>query len=89
MPKIRVKLFAGFREFTKTKKPVEMIGNTVKDVLVTLCHKYPGLKDMLFKDEKLRPHVNVFLNGDNIHGMDTQLKPDDEIAIFPPVSGGV
>lgn len=87
MPKIRVKLFAGFREFTKTKE-LEMKGNTVKDVLVTLCHKYPGLKDMLFKDEKLRPHVNVFLNGDNIPSLDTPLKPDDEIAIFPPVSGG-
>lgn len=87
MPKIRVKLFAGFREFTKTKE-LEMKGNTVKDVLVALCHKYPGLKDMLFKDENLRPHVNVFLNGDNIPGLDTPLKPDDEIAIFPPVSGG-
>jgi molybdopterin synthase sulfur carrier subunit len=87
MPKIRVKLFANFREFTKTKE-LDIEGITVKDVLVTLCQKYPGLADMLFRDENLRPHINVFLNGRNIAGLDILLKPDDEIAIFPPVSGG-
>lgn len=90
MPKIRVKLFANFREFTKTKE-LEMEGSTVKDVLLTLCLKYPGLEDMLFKNENLRPYINVFLNGRNIvesGGVEMPLKPDDEIAIFPPVSGG-
>lgn len=87
MPKIRVKLFANFREFTKTKD-LQIEGSTVKEVLTALCQKYPGLADMLFKDENLRPYINIFLNGKNIHGLDILLKPDDEIAIFPPVSGG-
>lgn len=87
MPKIRVKLFANLREFTKTKE-LEMEGSTVKEVLVTLCKEYPGLADMLFRDGDLRPYINVFLNGKNIPGLDTSLKPADEIAIFPPVSGG-
>ncbi len=87
MPKIRVKLFANLREFTKTKE-LEMEGSTVRDVLVALCRKYPGLADMIFRDGNLRPYINVFLNGKNIPGLDTSLKPADEIAIFPPVSGG-
>ena len=87
MPKIRVKLFANLREFTKTKE-LEMEGSTVKEVLVALCRKYPGLADMIFRDGDLRPYINVFLNGKNIPGLDTSLKPADEIAIFPPVSGG-
>jgi len=90
MPKIRVKLFANFREFTKTKE-LGMEGSTVRDVLLALCRKYPGLEDMLFKDENLRPYINVFLNGRNIMesgGLEIPLKQDDEIAIFPPVSGG-
>lgn len=87
MPEIKVKLFANFREFTKTKE-LKMEGETVRAVLLTLCKKYQGLEDMLFKDENLRPYVNVFLNGRNIPGLDIPLKQDDEIAIFPPVSGG-
>lgn len=90
MPKIRVKLFANFREFTKTKE-LEMEGITVKDILASLCRKYPGLEDMLFEDGNLRPYINIFLNGKNIlesGGLEILLKPADEIAIFPPVSGG-
>ncbi len=87
MPEIKVKLFANFREFTKTKE-LKMHSETVRDVLLALCSKYPGLEDMLFENESLKPHVNIFLNGRNATGLDTPLKQDDEIAIFPPVSGG-
>ncbi|MCG2728544.1 MAG: MoaD/ThiS family protein [Candidatus Methanoperedenaceae archaeon] len=87
MPKIRVKLFANFREFTKTKE-LEIEGSTVKEVLAALCQKYPGLADMVFRDGNLRPYINIFLNGKNILSLDTSLKPADEIVIFPPVSGG-
>lgn len=90
MPKIKVRLFANFREFTKTKE-LEIEGNTTRDVLETLCKMFPGLEKLLFKDEALRPYINIFLNGRNIlesGGLETALAPDDEIAIFPPVSGG-
>jgi len=90
MPKIRVKLFANLREFTGTKE-IELDGDTAKDIIIKLCKKFPGLEAMVFKDEKLHPFINVFLNGKNIlesGGLETFLNPGDEIAIFPPVSGG-
>ncbi len=87
MPKINVKLFANFREFTKTKE-LKIKGETVRDVLLALCRNYPGMEDMLFDGDKLRNHVNVFLNGNSVTNLDVRLKQDDEIAIFPPVSGG-
>ncbi len=90
MPKIRVKLFANLREFTKTKE-IEIEGEKAKDILDKLCKKFPGLEDMLFKNNGLQPYVNVFLNGKNIlesGGLEIPLKSNDEIAIFPPVSGG-
>ncbi len=90
MPKIKVKLFANFREFTKTKE-LEIEGGTVRDILGILCKKFPGLENMVFKDKNLQPYINIFLNGRNILesvGLETPLKQDDEIAIFPPVSGG-
>jgi len=90
VPKINVRLFANFREFTKTGD-LAIEGNTVRDVLERICSSYPGLENILFKDGNLLPYVNIFLNGGNIiesGGLDRSLKQGDEVAIFPPVSGG-
>jgi molybdopterin synthase sulfur carrier subunit len=90
MPKIKIKLFANFREFTKTGE-LAIEGNAIRDVLEIICSKYPGLENILFKDGNLLPYINIFLNGENIldsGGLDCSLEQGDEIAIFPPVSGG-
>lgn len=90
MPKIKVRLFANLREYTGAKE-LELEAGTVKESLEMLCNKFPGLKNMIFKGENIHPYMNVFLNGRNIselNGLGTALNPDDEIAIFPPVSGG-
>ena len=90
MPKIKVRLFANFREITKTGE-LEMEGVTIRDILEQICKKFRGLEKMMFKDGKLHPYVNIFLNGGNIlemGGLESSLKAGDEIAIFPPVSGG-
>lgn len=90
MPKIKIKLFANIREFTGTKE-LEVDSGTVSDVLKKLDEKFPGFEKMIFDGEKIKPYVNVFLNGKNVldlDGLKTELRTNDEIAIFPPVSGG-
>ena len=90
MPKIKVRLFANLREYTGAKE-LELEAGTVKESLEKLCKKFPGLENMIFQGGNIRPYMNVFLNGRNIselNGLVTALDTDDEIAIFPPVSGG-
>ena len=90
MPKIKVKLFANIREFTKTKE-LEVDSGTVGDILKKLNEKFPGFEKMIFDGKKIKPYVNVFLNGKNVldlDGLETELRVNDEVAIFPPVSGG-
>jgi len=90
MPKIKIKLFANIREFTGTKE-LEVDSGTVSDVLKKLDEKFSGFEKMIFDGEKIKPYVNVFLNGKNVldlDGLETELRTNDEIAIFPPVSGG-
>ena len=48
-----------------------------------LSKKYPNLKQHFIKDQMLRIAVNLEYITSN-----TKIKNDDEIAIFPPVSGG-
>lgn len=90
MPRIKVKLFANFREIAKLKEK-ELEGDTVRVVLNVLCEEFPLMKKMLFKGDDMEPFINVFLNGVDIlvsGGLDTPVQENDEIAIFPPVSGG-
>jgi len=90
MPKIRVRLFANFREITKTSE-IEIEGLTVREILEMIIKKFQGIENILFRNGNLQPYVNIFLNGVNVlesDGLDKSLKTGDEIAIFPPVSGG-
>lgn len=50
-----------------------------------------SLYKLIARDGRLRDDVVVLINGQNIGyslGTDVKLAPDDEVAIFPPVSGG-
>lgn len=94
MVSIKMKLFANLREHAG-KSEVMLDGDNVRDILNSLIQQYPSLKDIIFEDgteePELRGYINVFVNGNSIHHLDgfsTKLAQGDEIAIFPPVSGG-
>jgi len=67
-------------------------GQTVGDALDALLSDRPALRDRVLDDDgEVREHINVVRNGNNVHhesGLDTQLEPGDELALFPPVTGG-
>ena len=81
---MKIKYFAWIKEITKNEE--EFLDNTeidsvykLKDYLV---NKYPDIKKHI-DNEILRFAVNQEYVSDNV-----DLKSNDEIAIFPPVSGG-
>ncbi len=90
--KVRFKLFANFREAAGKKElEINVPGNTVKEVIHSLTAQYPKLAPLMYQDDHLKQYVNVLLNGQTVkHDQiaTTQLKEGDEIALFPPVSGG-
>jgi len=67
-------------------------GDTVGDALDALLDAYPALRDrVLDEDGGVADHVNVLRNGRSVHyddGLDAVLSEGDELALFPPVSGG-
>ena len=60
--------------------------------MVELMSEYPGLSDKVLDDDgNLRNSMNVLLNGRHIRfldGLDSIVRQDDRIALFPPVGGG-
>ena len=88
------KLFADLAEVAGNKE-VEVDaepGETVGAALDALVADRPALADRIYDDGGgLRDHINVLRNGTNVHnerGLETELDAGDELALFPPVSGG-
>ena len=90
MAKVTVKLFANLRE-QAGKTNIEIDGNDLREVLNSLIEKYNGLGELIFNNEEFHPFIHVLVNGISVKdkdGLDTMLSTGDEIALFPPVSGG-
>ncbi|MBM4387554.1 MAG: MoaD family protein [Deltaproteobacteria bacterium] len=89
---IRVRLAAPLRAVQNQPEAVELDGNTVKEVLSNLTANTTGIREKLFDDNgKLRRFINIYLNNEDIrfmNGLDTPVKPGDEISIVPAVAGG-
>ena len=80
-----VKYFAWLKNITNIEEEeindVSIINvNTLKKFLLK---KYPNMKQFLEKDGLIRVAINLSYTIENV-----DIKPDDEIALFPPVSGG-
>ncbi len=68
-------------------------GMTVWGFIHHVVQVYPGLRDQLLDaDGALYRHVHVMVNGRDApylkDGLDTPLKPQDSIDVFPTVGGG-
>jgi sulfur-carrier protein len=90
--KVKFKLFANFREAVRQKEvEIATDGKTVGDAIRSLIMLHPQLEPMVYQDGRLKQYVNVLLNGQTLKGeqvASAPLKEGDEIALFPPVSGG-
>ena len=82
---MQIKYFSWLKNITN--KEFENIENkNIKDVdslTKYLCSKYPKMKEYLIKDQVIRIAINLEYASENI-----KLSKNDEIALFPPVSGG-
>lgn len=64
-------------------------GRTVDAVLKHLDDRFPGLRFRLVDEQdRLRPHVNVFVNEDLTRKLGTKVREKDVVSILGALSGG-
>ncbi len=91
---MQVKLYAGLRQAAGIKMlEVEVhAGSSVREVLEEVTRRYPVLEKFIWAGVgELSEHAHVFINGENIRhlaGLDTAMKKEDHVDIFPPLVGG-
>jgi AhpD family alkylhydroperoxidase len=89
---VTVRIPTPLRKLTNEQDIVSGDGGTLIACIDGLDGQYPGLKDRLLDETgELRRFVNIYINGEDVRfsqGVQTPLKPGDDISIVPAVAGG-
>lgn len=86
---MRVRIPTPLRSYTGQAADVEASGTTVGEVLADLDRRYPGIRFRIVDEQgRLRRHVNVFVDGDQVRDLAHPLAGVDELVLMQALSGG-
>jgi sulfur-carrier protein len=68
---------------------VEADGKTLDALLADLDRRYPGIRfRMVDEQDRIRRHMRVFVNGDQVFDLARPLDRTDEVVIVQALTGG-
>jgi molybdopterin synthase sulfur carrier subunit len=80
---------AAMRKLTGGATTASAPGETLAEAIDVLDAAYPGLKERMLQDGRLRPGLAVFVDGEiPAAGLKARLKPDSEVHFAPAIAGG-
>lgn len=85
---MRVLIPTPLRSYTRERE-VDAEGATLTDLLTDLDRRYPGLRfRMIDEQDRMRPHIRFFVNGEQVFDLARPLHPADAVYIVQALSGG-
>ncbi len=76
------------QSYTRARE-VEAEGATLAQALRDLDRRYPGIRfRMIDEQERIRPHLRLFVNGEQVFDLARPLRAGDELQIVQALSGG-
>ena len=89
---VEIRLARGLRAHVDAPASVVVEGRTVREALSALIAVHPELRRFVLDDaQRLRRHVNIFVNSEQLVDRETLADPiteGDQLHILPAVSGG-
>jgi sulfur-carrier protein len=79
------------RTETGGEKQVVADGETVREVIVDLADRFPGLRNQILEDGDLASYVNVYVGGEDVrtlNGLDTEVDDAATLILLPAMAGG-
>jgi molybdopterin converting factor small subunit len=68
---------------------VQANGGTLGELLADLDRRYPGIRfRMVDEQDRIRRHIRVFINADQVLDLARPLRAGDEVLIVQALSGG-
>jgi len=89
MPAVRVRLAPLLYSYTGGLKVVDVDAMTVGEAIAAVDSRFPGVAFRLIDEQnRIRPHVNVFLGEQSVRDLDAPVSAGSEIYIVGALSGG-
>jgi molybdopterin converting factor small subunit len=86
---MKVAIPSPLRSYTGQRHEVEAAGASLAELLADLERQFPGIRfRMIDEQDRLRPHMRIFVNRKETRKLDTALEGGEEIHIFQALSGG-
>ena len=77
------------RSYTGGRARLDLPAPTLGDLVNALDARYPGLRfRVIDEQDRIRPHIRFFVDGEIVHTLDHPLRPGDEVEIVCALSGG-
>lgn len=85
---MKVLIPSSLRSYTE-RGETEASGATLAAVLADLDRAYPGIRfRMIDEQDRIRRHIRIFVNGDQVRDLAQPLTGSDEVIIVQALSGG-
>jgi molybdopterin converting factor small subunit len=85
---VKVLIPGALRSYTESSE-AQASGATLAAVLADLERMYPGIRfRMIDEQDRIRPHIRIFVNGDQVRDLSQPLGQTDEVVIVQALSGG-
>ena len=77
------------QKMTDGKQTVEVEGSTVRRIINNLDEAYPGMKERLVANNKVKPNISVAVDGVvTAMGMLEKVGEESEVFFLPAIGGG-
>jgi molybdopterin converting factor small subunit len=85
---MKVLIPSALRSYTEQSE-TEANGATLGAVLADLDRRYAGIRfRMIDEQDRIRPHIRMFVNGKQARDLSQPLRVTDEVVIVQALSGG-